>query len=55
MMNYVGTIAADVGCRKIAAQAPKIDGHAPEVKGKALNAYVAAGASDMSVLLLVRL
>lgn len=47
MMNYVGTVAADeqVVEKIVAAQAhhKKIDGHAPGVKGKALNAYVAAG------------
>ncbi len=47
MMNYVGVIAADpVVIEKIvAAQAhhKKIDGHAPFLEGKDLDAYVAAG------------
>lgn len=47
MMNYVGVIAADpVAIEKIvAAQAhhKKIDGHAPGLTGKDLDAYVAAG------------
>ena len=47
MMNYVGTVAADeqVVEKIVAAQAhhKKIDGHAPGLRDKALNAYVAAG------------
>ena len=47
MMNYVGVIAADPGVieKIVAAQAhhKKIDGHAPFLQGKDLDAYVAAG------------
>ena len=47
MMNYVGTVAGDsqVLEKITAAQAhhKKIDGHAPGLAGKDLNAYVAAG------------
>ena len=47
MMNFVGVIAADsqVIEKIVAAQAhhKKIDGHAPGLKGKDLDAYVAAG------------
>ena len=42
MMNFPGVIAgdADVLARMVA---PHVDGHAPGVRGRALNAYVAAG------------
>ncbi len=47
MMNYPGVIAADAGVieKIVAAQAhhKKIDGHAPGLQGKDLDAYVAAG------------
>ena len=47
MMNYPGVIAADAGVieKIVAAQAhhKKIDGHAPGLLGKDLDAYVAAG------------
>ena len=47
MMNYVGATHADeeVVQKIVAAQAhhKKIDGHAPGLTGKALNAYVSAG------------
>ncbi len=47
MMNYVGVVEAqaDVVSKIIASQAhhKKIDGHAPELSGKDLNAYIAAG------------
>ena len=47
VMNYVGVIAADPQVlEKIAAAQShhkKIDGHAPDLKGKQLDAYVAAG------------
>lgn len=47
MMNFVGTIAGDEQCveKIVAAQAhhKKIDGHAPDLVGNDLNAYVAAG------------
>ena len=47
MMNFVGVIASDsqVLEKIVAAQAhhKKIDGHAPDLKGKDLDAYVAAG------------
>ena len=47
MMNFVGVVGADedVLQKIVAAQAhhKKIDGHAPDLSGKALNAYVAAG------------
>ena len=47
MMNYVGIVAGDGGAveKIVAAQAhhKKIDGHAPGLSGKELNAYVAAG------------
>ncbi len=60
MMNYVVQSLQMTGCRKIvAAQAhhKRIDGHTPGVKGKALNAYVAAGVyyDHRLLLLLVRL
>ncbi len=47
MMNFPGVIAADRStvAKIVASQAhhKKIDGHAPGLKGKDLNAYVAAG------------
>ena len=47
MMNFVGTIAGDDQCveKIVAAQAhhKKIDGHAPDLQGNDLNAYIAAG------------
>ena len=47
MMNFVGAIAGDdqVVEKIVAAQAhhKKIDGHAPDLQGNDLNAYVAAG------------
>ena len=47
MMNFVGAIAGDdqVVEKIVAAQAhhKKIDGHAPDLRGNDLNAYVAAG------------
>ena len=47
MMNFVGVVGADeeVLQKIVAAQAhhKKIDGHAPNLTGNALNAYVAAG------------
>lgn len=47
MMNFPGVIAADASTvsKIIASQAhhKKIDGHAPGLTGKALNAYIAAG------------
>ena len=47
MMNFVGTIAGDDQCveKIVAAQAhhKKIDGHAPDLVGNDLNAYIAAG------------
>ena len=47
MMNFVGTIAGDEQCveKIVAAQAhhKKIDGHAPDLVGNDLNAYIAAG------------
>lgn len=47
MMNYVGVIngGGDVVSKIIASQAhhKKIDGHAPELSGNDLNAYIAAG------------
>ena len=47
MMNYVGVINgdSDVISKIIASQAhhKKIDGHAPQLSGKELNAYIAAG------------
>ena len=47
MMNFVGVIGADeeVLQKIVAAQAhhKKIDGHAPDLTGNALNAYIAAG------------
>ena len=47
MMNFVGTIMGDEQClsKIVAAQAhhKKIDGHAPDLKGNDLNAYIAAG------------
>ena len=47
MMNFVGTIAGDDQCveKIVAAQAhhKKIDGHAPDLLGNDLNAYIAAG------------
>ena len=47
MMNFPGIISADGGTvsKIIASQAhhKKIDGHAPGLSGKALNAYIAAG------------
>ena len=47
MMNFVGVIAGDEAAveKIVAAQAhhKKIDGHAPDLKGNALNAYMAAG------------
>lgn len=47
MMNYVGVIAGDpdVVSKIIVSQAhhKKIDGHAPELSGKDLNAYISAG------------
>ena len=44
MMNFPGVIAGDpdVLARMVA---PHVDGHAPGVRGRALNAYVAAGIS----------
>ena len=47
MMNYPGVIGADpqVIEKIVAAQAhhKKIDGHAPDLRGSDLNAYIAAG------------
>ena len=47
MMNYVGVVGGDkeVIAKIVAAQAhhKKIDGHAPGLSGKDLNAYIAAG------------
>ena len=47
MMNFVGTISGDDACLEkiVAAQAhhKKIDGHAPDLVGNDLNAYIAAG------------
>ena len=47
MMNYVGIVSgdADVVRKILASQAhhKKIDGHAPELSGADLNAYIAAG------------
>ncbi len=47
MMNFVGTIAGDDQPveKIVAAQAhhKKIDGHAPDLRGNDLNAYIAAG------------
>ena len=47
MMNFVGVVGADAEVLQkiVAAQAhhKKIDGHAPDLGGKDLNAYVAAG------------
>ena len=47
MMNFVGTIAGHEQCveKIVAAQAhhKKIDGHAPDLVGNDLNAYIAAG------------
>ena len=47
MMNYPGIVAADsaTAAKIVASQAhhKKIDGHAPGLSGKALNAYIAAG------------
>ena len=47
MMNFVGTINGDAQVveKIVASQAhhKKIDGHAPDLKGNDLNAYVAAG------------
>jgi adenine deaminase len=45
MMNYPGVINADPGvCAKLESFAGyRIDGHAPGISGKQLNAYVAAG------------
>jgi len=47
MMNFVGVVAGDqqVLEKIVAAQAhhKKIDGHAPDLTGKELNAYIAAG------------
>lgn len=47
MMNYVGVINGDknVLSKIVTSQAhhKKIDGHAPELSGNALNAYIAAG------------
>ena len=47
MMNYPGVIGADAQVieKIVAAQAhhKKIDGHAPDLVGNALNAYIAAG------------
>ena len=47
MMNFVGIIAGDDQCveKIVAAQAhhKKIDGHAPDLVGNDLNAYIAAG------------
>ena len=47
MMNYVGVIngESDVVSKIVASQAhhKKIDGHAPELSGNDLNAYIAAG------------
>ncbi len=47
MMNFPGILAADGGtvAKIVASQAhhKKIDGHAPGLKGKELNAYISAG------------
>ncbi len=47
MMNFVGIVAGDDQAveKIVAAQAhhKKIDGHAPDLQGNALNAYIAAG------------
>ncbi len=44
-MNFPGVVAADPGClAKLAAFAGRhVDGHAPLLSGRALNAYAAAG------------
>ena len=43
MMNFPGVIAADPHELEKLALALHVDGHAPGVRGRALNAYVAAG------------
>lgn len=45
LMNYPGVIAGDekVMAKLAMAQGKMIDGHGPEIKGKELNAYLAAG------------
>jgi adenine deaminase len=45
LMNYPGVIAADEGIldKLVVAKGKIIDGHGPEIHGRALNAYVAAG------------
>jgi adenine deaminase len=44
MMNYPGVIAGDPGeLEKLALEASHVDGHAPGVLGKELQAYAAAG------------
>ena len=45
MMNYPGVVNGDPGVLEkiLAFQARVLDGHAPGVSGRALNAYVAAG------------
>jgi adenine deaminase len=43
MMNYPGVVAGDPGELAKLARADHVDGHAPGLRGRALNAYVAAG------------
>ncbi len=47
MMNFVGVLAGDVGVLEKLAAAEladrRIDGHAPDLAGNGLNAYIAAG------------
>lgn len=45
MMNYPGVVAGDANelAKIAAAGAARVDGHAPSLRGPALNAYVAAG------------
>lgn len=45
LMNYVGVVSADKGIidKLDIAEGKIIDGHGPEIHGKSLNAYVAAG------------
>ena len=43
MMNFPGVVAGDPHELEKLALAPHVDGHAPGVRGRELNAYVAAG------------
>jgi adenine deaminase len=43
MMNYPGVIAGEPEVLAKLAQADHVDGHAPRLSGRALNAYLAAG------------